>query len=145
MVIITGPRAKMELESETKDLKIYRDVKIKGYVPNLSDYFAVCDLAIVQGGGTTTLELTALKRPFIYFPVEGHFEQEKIVARRLARHQAGQKMYFSQTTPANLADAVTQLLQESDKVVARYAEVDTEGASRTAELIKRLAEAREVN
>ena len=37
-----------------------------------------------QRGGTTTLELTALRRPFIYFPLEGHCEQEIAVASRLA-------------------------------------------------------------
>ena len=27
-----------------------------------------CDLAVVQGGLTTAMELTANRRPFIYFP-----------------------------------------------------------------------------
>ena len=48
--------------------------EVRGYVPNLYQHFAACDLAVVQGWGTTTLELTALSRPFLYFPREQHFE-----------------------------------------------------------------------
>ena len=32
-------------------------------------HLAACDLAVVQGGLTTTMELTAAKRPFLYFPL----------------------------------------------------------------------------
>ena len=60
----------------------------------------------MQGGGTTTLELTALGRPFLYFPLQGHFEQEVAVSERLARHRAGTKMRFSETTPGSLAETV---------------------------------------
>jgi hypothetical protein len=42
-----------------------------GYVPNLFEHFAACDLAIVQGGGTTTMELAAQNKNFLYFPLEG--------------------------------------------------------------------------
>ena len=72
-------------------------------VRNLYEHFAACDLAIVQGGGTTTLELTALHRPFLYFPLEGHSEQELAVAGRLQRHQAGIRMSYSKTTAWLLA------------------------------------------
>jgi hypothetical protein len=63
-------------------------------------------LAVVQGGGTTTLELTALRRPFTYFPLEGHFEQNLVVAKRLARHGAGERLLYSETMPEMLAETV---------------------------------------
>ncbi|MFX0062539.1 MAG: glycosyltransferase [Candidatus Hermodarchaeota archaeon] len=62
------------------------------YVPNLYEHFAASDLVITQGGGTATLELTALKRPFIYFPIQEQFEQRIHIAERLVYHQAGVKM-----------------------------------------------------
>ena len=72
-------------------------VEVRGYVPRLYEHLAASDVAVVQGGGTTTLELTVLRRPFIYFPLERHFEQNVMVAERLARHQAGQRLLYSQT------------------------------------------------
>jgi len=53
-----------------------RGIEIKQYIPRLYEHFAASDLAIVLGGATSTLELTALQRPFLYFPLEGHFEQD---------------------------------------------------------------------
>jgi UDP:flavonoid glycosyltransferase YjiC (YdhE family) len=75
-------------------------------VPQLWRHLAACDLAVVQGGGSTTLELEALRVPFLFFPVEHHAEQEVTVANRLARHGAGVRMHFSSTTPQDLADAI---------------------------------------
>ena len=60
---------------------------------NYTEYFAACDLAIVQGGGTTKMELAALNKNFLYFPLEEHFEQ-KLVSDKLARLGAGVKMSF---------------------------------------------------
>jgi len=95
-------------------------------------------VAIVQGGGTTTLELTALRRPFIYFPLEDHFEQNLVVAKRLARHGAGERLIYSETTPERLAEAlVGQLGRE-----ASWLAIPTNGARRAAELINNLAEPR---
>jgi UDP:flavonoid glycosyltransferase YjiC (YdhE family) len=79
-------------------------------VPRLYEHFAACDVAVVQGGSTSTLELTALRRPFLYFPLEGHAEQNLVVAKRLARHAAGGQRVYSQTTPASLADAIASEL-----------------------------------
>ena len=103
----------------------------RGYVPRLYEHLAGCDVAVVQGGGTTTLELTALRRPFVYFPLEGHFEQSVTVAEQLARHRAGRRMLYSKTTPAALADAVVDLLA----VEPDWPPIPTDGARRAAELI----------
>jgi UDP-N-acetylglucosamine:LPS N-acetylglucosamine transferase len=87
-------------------------VEVREHVPNLCEHFAAADLAIVQAGGATTLELTALKRPFLYFPLEGDSEQEVAVAARLARHRAGVCMRFARTTPALLAERALAALSE---------------------------------
>lgn len=128
MILVCGPR----LSSES--LKVPQGVEIRGYVPSLYQHLAASDLAIVQGGATTTLELTALRRPFLYFPLQGHCEQEIHVAERLARHQAGVRMSFSQTTPISLAQKVLSNL--SKKVI--YAPVPTGGACKAAQLIRQL-------
>ena len=44
-------------------------LEVHGYVDRLYRHLCVCDLAVVQGGLTTTMELTAAKRPFLYFPL----------------------------------------------------------------------------
>jgi predicted glycosyltransferase len=128
MVLVCGPRLAAD------SLQVPESVEVRGYVPALFEHFAASDLAIVLGGGTSTLELTALRRPFVYFPLERHFEQQAYVAERLARHGAGVKMMFSETTPAGLAQRV---VAELGKEVA-YPPLRTDGARRAADLIRRL-------
>jgi UDP:flavonoid glycosyltransferase YjiC (YdhE family) len=92
-------------------------------------------LAIVQGGATSTLELTALQRQFIYFPVEGHSEQAN-VSRNLLRRNAGIQMDFSKTTPSNLAEKVIESL--NSKIV--YQKIPTDGAKISVQFILKLLE-----
>ena len=128
MVLVCGPRLSVE------SLKVPPEVEVRGYVPALNEHFASSDLAIVQGGGTTTTELTALQCPFIYFPIEGHYGQEVFGVEQLRRHQAGVKMTYSQTTPQSLAEEVISNI--SKKV--SYKPIPTDGAKKAAELINEL-------
>jgi UDP-N-acetylglucosamine:LPS N-acetylglucosamine transferase len=126
MVLVCGPRL------DAKTIDVPDGIEVKGYVANLYEHFAASDLAIVQGGGTTTLELTALRRPFLYFPLEGHFEQTRYVADRLARHQAGKRMNFSETSPSILAE---QILAHIGKEAA-WPPIATDGARKAAQILK---------
>ncbi len=45
------------------------------------------------------MELTAAKRPFIYFPLVHHFEQNFHVRHRLDQYGAGTCMDFATTDP----------------------------------------------
>jgi len=128
MVLVCGPRI------DPSTVQAPSGVEVRRYVPRLYEHFAACDVAVVQGGGTTTLELTALRRPFIYFPLEGHFEQNIVVAERLARHRAGQRLLYSETAPETLAGAVLGQLGRE----ASWPAIPTDGARRAAELINEL-------
>ncbi len=128
MVLICGPRLVVE------DLKVPEEVEVRGYVRALYEHFAASDLAIVQGGGTTTLELTALRRPFLYFPLANHCEQQIHVAERLAKHQAGLKMVYSETTPEILAEKVIANLGKE----VNYPPIPVNGAQKAAQLISQL-------
>ena len=77
-------------------------------MPELYKHLAVCDLAVVQGGLTTTMELTANGRPFLYFPLRHHFEQNFHVPHRLARYGAGRRMDYATSTPEVIASAVAE-------------------------------------
>jgi UDP:flavonoid glycosyltransferase YjiC (YdhE family) len=127
MLLVCGPRL------EAGSLEVPEGLEIREYIPDLYQHFAACDLAIVQGGGTTTLELTALKRPFLYFPIEGHFEQAQ-VAQRLERHRAGVRVSLSESTPESLAEQVLATLGEETS----FASVPVDGGRRAAELIAEL-------
>jgi len=128
MVLVGGPRVSLD-SSETQ-----QGIEVKGYVPRLFEHFAASDLAIVLAGGTTTIELTALRKSFIYFPLEEHFEHQIATAHRLSRHKAGVKMTFSETTPKSLAEcAVANLGKE-----APYPPIATEGAKKAVDIISRL-------
>jgi predicted glycosyltransferase len=128
MVLVCGPRI------DPAAVQAPSEVEVRGYVPRLYEHFAGCDVAVVQAGGTTTLELTALRRPFTYFPLEGHFEQNLVVAERLARHGAGKRMVYSETTPEMLTETVVGLLGRE----VSWPPIPTDGARRAAGLINEL-------
>ena len=128
MVLVCGPRLSPD------SITVPSEVEVRGYVPELYKHLAASDLSIVTGGGTITLELTALQRPFIYFPLEKHFEQEIDVVHRCKRHNAGVRMKYSTTTPQRLADEVVANLE---KPIA-YTPIATDGARKAAQLICKL-------
>jgi hypothetical protein len=125
MVVVSGPRLSLN------DADLPKGVELKGFVPKLHEHFAACDLAIVQGGGTSLLELTALNRPFIYFPLAGHFEQMIHVAWRQERLGAGIKLTQSETSPARLGSLVAT---ETGREV-RYPPLAVDGARGIAEAV----------
>jgi hypothetical protein len=132
MVLVCGPRL------DPREVRAPEGVEVKGYVPDLSKHLAACDLAIVQGGGTVTLELTALRRPFLFFPIEGHCEQEVHVAGRLARHGAGVRMRQSATTPDALAEEILRSMSRP----AEWPNIPVNGALTAAKAISRLLPSR---
>jgi len=125
MLLVCGPR----LSSE--NLKVPNEIEVKGYIPNLFEYYAACDLAVVTGGFTTTLELTALKKPFIYFPLEHHCEQQIYVKNRLERWNAGIRMFYSTTTPEELAEKIITGIETK----VNYADIPVDGAKKAARYI----------
>ena len=80
--------------------------EVHAFIPDIYEHYAACDMAVVVGGGTTTVELTALRRPFIFFPLENQYDQQLYIAERLARYGAGIKMRYFETTPESLANAI---------------------------------------
>jgi UDP:flavonoid glycosyltransferase YjiC (YdhE family) len=128
MVVVAGPRL------DPSSLPALDGLERTGYVHELYRQLAVCDVAITHGGLSTTMELTAAGRPFLYFPLLNHFEQNVHVAHRLDRHGAGRRMDFATTGPAELADALVEELAETK----RYGAVDDGGARRAAELVAAL-------
>ena len=102
MLVVCGPRIHPE------ELEKAEGVTVRGYVPELYKHLVACDIAVTTAGATTSLELLALGRPFIYFPVEAHFEQSVHVSSSNQRRGADLRMVFSQTTPEMLADAIVE-------------------------------------
>ena len=125
IVMVLGPAVPID------SVKAVEGVTVVGYLPELFKHLAAADLAIVTGGGTITLELTALQKPFLYFPLEHHFEQEIAVANRCERHNAGIKMSYSQTTAETLAREVVKNIRGK----VQYSTVPIDGAQKAAQLI----------
>jgi pimeloyl-ACP methyl ester carboxylesterase/predicted glycosyltransferase len=125
MVAVAGPRI------DPESLPRHEGLEVRPYVHELRRHLAVCDLAIVQGGLGTTMELTATQRPFLYFPLGHHFEQRFHVRHRLDRYGAGRCMEFAEATPDAIGAAIAE---ELGREVA-YRDVETDGAARAAALI----------
>lgn len=125
MLLVTGPRIDPATIPATPGLEIH------AYVPNLNRLLAACDLAVVQGGLTTTMELTALQRPFVYVPLKRHFEQQLHVPSRLAQYRAGYRLEYDDAKPERLAAIVNEQLGARPD----YRPVERDGAERAADMI----------
>ena len=128
MIVVAGPRIDAASLPQAEGLEVVE------YVHNLYRHLAACDLAVVQGGLTTAMELTASRRPFLYFPLRHHFEQNLHVAHRLHRYGAGRRMEFDTADADVIADAIAEEVGRR----VDYREVETDGARRAAEKLAEL-------
>ena len=132
MILVAGPRLSVESFPHVSGLEV------RPYVHNLFEHLACCDLALVQGGLSTCMELVATRRPFLSFPLQRHFEQNVHVRRRLANYGADRSVSYADLTPEALA---TRSLEAMHAPV-RYQPVETDGAARAAKRIAQVLENR---
>jgi predicted glycosyltransferase len=129
MIVVAGPRIDLAtLPPEQPGLEI------RAYVHELYRHFAACDLAVVQGGLTTTMELVANHRPFLYVPLRHHFEQAFHVRHRLERYDAGVPVDYETETPEVIAEAIAREIGTEPP----YRPVERDGAVRAARMIAEL-------
>jgi len=124
-IIMCGPR--IDLTSFDR----YENVEFKPFVSEPTNLYSACDLAVIQGGLATAMELTALNRPFLYFPLKEHFEQQDFVSYRLERYRAGMRMDFDETDPARLAQTIAANIGKP----VNYHPVNTDGAQTAVSMI----------
>ena len=81
MVMVSGPAC---IRAELPDVE---GLQKRGYVPELFAHLACADVAVVQGGLSTTMELVATRRPFIYsrWPTTGSSRLRRPPPRPLPR------------------------------------------------------------
>jgi len=125
MIAVAGPRI------DPSTLPAVDGVEVRSFVPDLNLHLAACDIALAQGGLSTTMELVAARRPFIYFPLIDHCEQNFHVHHRLQRYHAGRRMDFQAATPESLALEIESLLSRP----VDFIEVESGTAARAASLI----------
>jgi predicted glycosyltransferase len=125
MMVVAGPRI------DPATLPSHPGLEVHAYVHDLYRHLAACDIAVVHGGLTTGMELTAGRRPFLYFPLRHHFEQNFHVRHRLERYRAGRRMDFEVDGP----DAIAAAIAEEIGRKVDYRPVETDGAARAASLI----------
>jgi predicted glycosyltransferase len=128
MIVVAGPRI------DPASLPAAPGVEVHAYIDELYQHLAACDLALVQGGLTTCMELTAVRTPFLYFPLKNHFEQERHVDYRLKRYRAGRRIDYDTATAAEIATAIAEEMQRD----IDYLPVANDGATRAARTIAEL-------
>jgi len=124
-IVLSGPRI------DPASFVPFEGVEFQPFISDPIKHYAACDLAVIQGGLSTAMELTALGRPFLYFPLKDHFEQQDHVVSRLKRHRAGVRMDFHNTTPSKLVEAIAANIGTT----VDYRPVDTDGAKKAASMI----------
>jgi len=127
LVLVAGPRLAADAFPRHEGLEV------RPYVHKLFEHLACCDLALVQGGLSTCMELVATRRPFLSFPLRRHFEQNVHVRRRLANYGADRAMPYDGLTAEALADRALAVMHAP----VTYRPVETDGAARAA---RRIAE-----
>jgi pimeloyl-ACP methyl ester carboxylesterase/predicted glycosyltransferase len=125
LVLVTGPRLSPSAFPAMDGLDV------KPYVHNLFEHLAASDLALVQGGLSTCMELVATRRPFLSFPLARHFEQRIHVRRRLANYGADNAVEYRELTPEALARRALERMHAK----VSYAPVEVDGAARAARKI----------
>jgi pimeloyl-ACP methyl ester carboxylesterase/UDP:flavonoid glycosyltransferase YjiC (YdhE family) len=128
MIMVAGPRL------HPRELPTHPQLDVRPFVPHLFQHHAAADLAIVQGGLTTTMELAAFRTPFLYFPLRNHFEQRFHVARRLDRLGAGVRLDFDRTSADELGAAIVDHLGKP----VHWREAPQGGTERAARMIAEL-------
>src|SRR4051794_25119695 len=128
MIVVCGPRIGRET------LAAHEGLELHGYVHGLSRHLAACDIAVVQGGLATGMELAAAGRPFLSFPLARHFEQNIHVRHRLERYRARPSMASRPATPECIAAARAGELAQPRAQAA----VERDGAARAAAAIAEL-------
>ena len=132
LVLVAGPRVPREAFPELPGLEV------RPYVHNLFEHLACSDLALVQGGLSTCMELVATRRPFLSFPLERHFEQCIHVRHRLNNYCADCAVHFKDLSPDELAERALRAMHEP----VAYKPVETDGAARAAREIVAVMENR---
>jgi len=127
-VAVAGPRI------DPASLPQAEGLEVRGYVHELYRHLAACDVAVVQGGLTTTMELVAAQRPFVSIPLASHFEQRFHVRHRLDRYGARAWLDYEDADPETLADAIAAGIESTPS----YHPVGGGGAARAASLIAEL-------
>ena len=128
MIVVSGPRI------DPRSLEVSNGIEVRAFVPDLYRHLAACDIAVVQGGLSTAMELTTNRRPFLYFPLRHHFEQNFHVRHRLERYGAGRRMDFGTDGPEQIAQAIADELSRT----IDYLPVDPGGAKRAARSLAEL-------
>jgi predicted glycosyltransferase len=131
LILVAGPRLNLELPP-------LDGLEVKPYVHNLYEHLACCDLALVQGGLSTCMEMVATRRPFLSFPLQNHFEQCIHVRRRLVNYDADHAVDYREMTPDSLAERALAAMHAP----VRYRPVESDGAQRAARRIAEVLENR---
>lgn len=132
MILVAGPRL------ATAALPEHEGLEVRPYVHNLFEHLACSDLALVQGGLSTCMELVATRRRFLSFPLERHFEQCIHVRNRLHNYCADCSVRFAELGPNELADRALAAMHAP----IAYRQVETDGALRAAQHIVKVLENR---
>ncbi|MDD9348831.1 alpha/beta hydrolase [Mumia sp.] len=122
-LVVTGPRI------DPRTLPRLRGVDVRGFVPDLHRHLGAADVALVQGGLTTCMELTAQRVPFVFVPLRHHFEQNVHVTHRLAQYAAGRRLAYEQACDP---DQLTSTLVAEARRRPSGPPVESDGAERAA-------------
>lgn len=129
VVVAAGPR----IDPSTLSAPV--SVEVHGYLADLHLHLAAADVAVVGGGGTTTLELLAAGRPFVWFPLRQHTVQREHVAHHIRRYGGPPPMEYAEISVPALASAIASRMSAAVHYRAMPEDSVDRAADRLAELL----------
>ena len=130
-LVVTGPADRSGVAAAPA-----RGDACAGSCPTSTSTLAACDVAIVQGGLTTCMELAAAQRPFLYVPLENHFEQNFHVRHRL--EQLRRRALHPLCRGERSRGARRGARRGGRRARCDYRPVETDGAARAAAMLAEL-------
>jgi hypothetical protein len=125
MIVVAGSRI------DPDSLPRHEGIEYRAYVHQLYEMLAAIDVALVQGRALDDDELVGAKRPFLYFPLQGHFEQNRHVPHRLANYGVPAEAHvdYAGASPEEIARRLARTVRDRPA----YREIEGGGARRAAE------------
>lgn len=128
--------------------KLYRSVGIEAetasFFTNLPSIIASSHLVVSRSGATTVSELAVIGRPAILVPLPGAIDQDQKLNAETLAAAGGAWMYEERSLgPRQLAERLTELFDNPDKLADAAAAARTiaisDGAERLADLVEQVA------
>lgn len=132
------PKITFLIFTKFKSAKIPKNVIVREFADDISEYMRAAELIITQAGHSTAMEILTLGKPALIIPDNGQVEQEQNAAR-MKELGVAETLDYSHLSERNIVRKIDMLLREKKykKNAAKYSKMARKmnGAKKAAQII----------